>query len=55
MNGYAIKKLNSKNLLYINGNPQTHGNIERFIKALDSPYLVQIVSLRNIPMTKKFL
>ena len=31
MNGYAFGNFNRKNLLYIDGHPQTHGNIEEFI------------------------
>ena len=33
MNGYASRNFNRKNLLYINGCPQTHGNITGFINS----------------------
>jgi hypothetical protein len=33
MNGYAFGNFNKKNLLYINGRPQTHGNIAGFINS----------------------
>ena len=31
MNGYAFGNFNKNNLLYIDGHPQTHGNIADFI------------------------
>ena len=40
MNGYVSRKFNRKNLLYIDGCPQTHGNIVGLINILDPPYLV---------------
>jgi hypothetical protein len=33
MNGYAYGNFNRKNLLYIDGRPQTHGNIIGFINS----------------------
>ena len=31
MNGYTARNFNRKNMLYIDGRPQTHGNITMFI------------------------
>ena len=56
MNGYAFGNFNKKNLLYMDGHPWTHENIAGFInRSRSSLYLVQIVSLRNIPMKKSSL
>ena len=33
MNGYASANFNRKNPLYIDGHPQTHGDIARFINS----------------------
>jgi hypothetical protein len=33
MDGYASKKFNRKNLLYIYGHPHTHGNVPKFINS----------------------
>jgi hypothetical protein len=36
MNGYDYRNFNKKNLLYIDGHPQTHGNIAGFINSCKS-------------------
>ena len=52
MNGYSYGNFNMKNLLYIDGHPQTHGNIAGFINSSRSSLFSEKKSLRNIPMTK---
>ena len=53
MDVYALERFNKNNLLYIDDHPHTHGNIAMFINSCRCS--MQIVHLRNVPMTKSSL
>ena len=54
MNGYAFGNFNRKNILYIDGLPQTHGSISRFINSCKSSLFSANYSFEEHSNDKEF-
>jgi hypothetical protein len=54
MNGYDSRNFNRKNLLYIDGRPQTHGNIAGFINSCRSSLFTTNCSFEEHSNDKEF-